>query len=571
LIRVADYIADFVYKQGVKDIFMLSGGGSIYLDDGVACNKNLRSICVRNEATAPMMAEAYARLTGNLGIVYVTTGPGGTNAISGLVEAWVDSAPILIISGQVQRNQTSYNAFAKNINLRTFGTQELNIIKIVESITKYSVMINKPESIRYHLEKAVYFAKNGRPGPVWIDVPLDVQSAIIDETKLEDYEYPRIQKIFQNDIVIDKNVEKFIELLKQSKTPLIVFGQGIRIGKCIENFKKLLELTNIPCISSRLGQDILPFSYKNNLGHGGTQGSRYSGYIMNQSDLIISLGSRLAVPFLGTNLDAFSKDAKVIMVDIDNNELNKPTIKIDLKINSDVNYFIDKLLSKIYNGKVIPDYTKWMNECNYYKEKYPIIGLIHKTNPIDLYYFISRLDVLSKENNIFVSDAGSSYYITGQMLRFEKGQREITSGAFASMGVAISLAIGCNIADSNSQILAVSGDGSLELNIQELKTMSYYYLNIKLFIINNGGYASIRNTQDSLCEGRYIGSDQATHNALLNLKNVATAFDLPYYIIEKYEDIDNKILEVMNKEGPIFIEVVCDNKQQIIKSSKKLL
>ncbi len=574
MIRVADYIADFIYKQSVKDIFMLSGGGSIYLDDGVACNKNLRSICVRNEATAPMMAEAYARLTGNLGVVYVTTGPGGTNAISGLVEAWVDSAPILIISGQVQRNQTSYNAEQQyNNKLRTFGTQELNIIKIVESITKYSVMINDPTSIRYHLEKAIYLAKNGRPGPVWIDVPLDVQSAIIDETKLESY-YDFKSKYVNNQNNCEKSINtsigNFINLLKKSKKPLIIFGQGIRIGNCIDDFKKLLELTNIPCISSRLGQDILPLSYKNYLGHGGTQGSRYSGYIMNQSDLIISLGSRLAIPFIGTNLDAFSKDAKIIMVDIDDNELIKPTIKIDLAINYDVSKFIAKLLNKLYSCN-IPDYTTWINECNNCKENYSITDIIHKKNPIDLYYFISRLDALSKENNIFVSDAGSSYYVTGQTLRFEKGQREITSGAFASMGVAISLAIGCNIANPNSQILAVSGDGSLELNIQELKTMSYYNLNIKLFVINNGGYASIRNSQDSLCEGRYIGSDQATHNALLNLKDVATAFDLPYYLIEKYEDVDNKILEVMNKEGPIFIEVVCNNKQKIIKSSKELV
>ncbi len=565
MIRVADYIANFIYKQNVNDIFMLSGGGSIYLDDGVACNKNLRSICVRNEATAPMMAGAYARLNGNLGVVYVTTGPGGTNAISGLVEAWVDSAPVLIISGQVQRNQTSHNA---NINnLRTFGTQELDIVKIVKSITKYAVMINEPYSIRYHLEKAVHLAKHGRPGPVWIDVPLDVQSSTIDETILKGYNTKELEK---DDKYINSNIENFITLLKESKKPIVIFGQGIRIGNCIEKFKKLLECMNVPCISSRLGQDILPFSYRNNLGHGGTQGSRYSGYLMNQSDLIISLGSRLAIPFIGTNLDAFSKEAKIIMIDIDDAELKKSTIKIDLIINSDVNEFITKLLDKIcdYN---IPDYRNWLNECISYKEKYSMMDLLHKRNPIDLYYFINRLDALSKENNIFVSDAGSSYYVNGQMLRFEKGQREITSGAFASMGVAIASAIGCSVSNKNSQVLAVTGDGSLELNIQELKTMSYYNLNIKLFVINNGGYASIRNTQDSLCEGRYIGSDQATHNALLNLRNVATAFDLPYYIIEKYEDIDSIILEVMNREDPIFIEVVCDNKQKIIKSSKELI
>lgn len=575
MIRVADYIADFIYRQGTKDIFMLSGGGSIYLDDGAACNKNINSICVRHEATAPMMAEAYARLTHNIGVIYVTTGPGGTNAISGLVEAWVDSAPILVISGQVQRDQTSYNTNIKN--LRTFGTQELNIIKIIESITKYSVMINDPNSIRYHLEKAVYIAKSGRPGPVWIDVPLDVQSAVIDDAKLEGYQPEQMMAEQANNYnrYIDINTENIIKLLKKSKRPLIIAGQGIRIAHAIDEFKKLIEYLNIPVIFSRLGQDILPFSHNNNLGHGGTQGSRYSGYVMKQSDLIISLGSRLAIPFIGTNLDAFSEDAKIVMVDIDDAELKKPSIKIDLLINADVKDIINKLLDKLSKERIskniLPDHKNWINECINYKEKYPIFISEQKKNPIDLYYFVIRLDALSNENNIFVSDAGSSYYVTGQALRFEKGQREITSGAFASMGVAIPLAIGCSIANKDSQILTVTGDGSLELNIQELKTVSYYNLNIKLFIINNGGYASIRNTQDDLCEGRYIGSDQAAHNELLNLRNVAIAFDLPYHLIELYENIDNKILEVMNQKGPAFIEVVCDNKQKIIKSSKEII
>ena len=512
MIRIADYIADFIHKQGITDVFMLSGGGSIYLDDGIACHKHLNEICVRHEAVAPMMAGAYARLKQNIGVAYVTTGPGGANAVSGLAEAWVDSVPVLVISGQVQRNQTTYNTNIKN--LRTFGTQELNIIEIVDSITKYAVMINDPNRIRYHLEKAVHCAKSGRPGPVWIDIPLDVQKEMIDEAKLDGY-CPEETAVMEEEV--DTGVEAIIELLNTSRRPLIIAGQGVRIARAIDEFRKLIEYLNVPVIFSRLGQDILPFSHTNNFGHGGTYGLRFTDLIMKESDLVLSLGSRLAVPFVGTNLDAFSEDAKVIMVDIDNAELEKPGVKIDLPVQGDVKEVVLRLLEKL-KGQNMPDYSSWLERCTGYKEKYPLITEEYKKNPIDLYYFLSRLDALSGENHIFISDAGSSYFATGQALRFEKGQREITSGAFASMGLSIPLAIGSAAARKDMQILAVTGDGSLELNIQELKTMSFYNFDIKLFVINNGGYVSIRNTQDALFGGRYIGSDQADSGELLDFQ-----------------------------------------------------
>lgn len=562
MVRVADYIANFIYDQKVNHVFMLSGGGSIYLDDGVACHKKLKHICVRNEASAPMMAEAYAKITGNLGAVYVTTGPGGANAVSGLAEAWVDSAPVLIISGQVQRSHTSYNAKVKN--LRTLGVQEINIIEIVKSITKYAEMVNDPADIRYHLEKAVYLAKSGRPGPVWLDVPLDVQQAMVEEDEIKGYSPKRTAAANKD---LDASVERILELLKSAKRPIIVAGQGVRIAGAIDEFKKLLQYLDIPVIFSRLGQDILPFSHKNNFGHGGMKGLKYTGLIMKQSDLVISLGSRLAIPFIGTDLDAFSQDAKIVMIDIDEAELKKPAANIHMSIKANVKDVITKLLDKVYRID-LPDYKNWHQLCENYKNSHPLITAEHKRNPIDLYYFISRLDALSEENDIFVSDAGSSYYVAGQALRFEKNQREITSGAFASMGLSIPLAIGCSTAKKDARILAITGDGSLELNIQELKTMSFYKMNIKLFVINNGGYVSIRNTQDAVCAGRYINSDQAGCDEVLDFQKVSAAFDLPYALIDKYEEIDDKILEIMALKGPVFVEVVCDNNQKIIEPIK---
>ena len=558
--RVTDYIADFIYKQGVTDIFMLAGGGSIYLDDGIACNKNLNPICIRNEATAPMMAEAYARLNQNLGVAYVTTGPGGANAVSGLAEAWVDSAPILIISGQVKKEHTTYNAKIKNF--RTFGTQELNIVSIVKPITKYAEMVDDPKIIRYHLEKAVHLARTGRPGPVWLDIPLDVQKAIISVDELEGY-VPDPNE-FHNENV-DDYVAEVLDLLASAKKPLIVAGQGVRSSNSINEFTELIESLNVPVIFSRLGQDILPFSHKNNFGHGGIKGLKHTGLIMKESDLVISVGSRLSVQFVGEKFDAFSNDAKIVMVDIDEAELIKPGLKIDLPIRSDAKVFINKLLEKVKEYKM-PDYKDWFEKCQYYLEKYPTITPDLKRNPIDLYYFIHRLDELSNKNHILVDDAGSTYYVTGQVFKFEHGQREITSGAFASMGLTIPLAIGCSVAKKDAQVLAITGDGSLELNVQELKTMSYHNFNIKLFVINNGGYVSIRNTQDAVCEGRYIGSDLTSGIGTLKLKKIAEAFELPYFSIERYEEIDDKLKEIMSEKGPAFVEVICDNKQQIIEA-----
>ncbi len=550
MMKVSDYIADFIARQGVKKIFMLSGSGSVYLDDSIA-GKNLDFICVRNEATAPMMAESYARLTGKLGVACITSGPGGTNAVSGLSEAWVDSAPVLVISGQVDKKHTCHKANIKN--LRSLGIQEIDIIPIVNSLTKYAQMVEDPDSIRYHLEKAVYLAKSGRPGPVWLDIPLDVQSSIIDEKMLEGWNPEASEKD------LDKNkLKEAVMLLAESKRPLIIAGQGIRIAKSLDEFKNLIEKLKIPVILSRLGQDMLPFSYRYNLGHGGMKGLRYTKLIMSKSDLILSLGSRLAVPFVS---DALSESAKIIMVDIDEAELKKPSIRVDLQINSDVKEFIEGLLKE----DVKVDASDWLKDCQGYKESYPLAGPAR--NPIDLYYFVSRLDALSKENSVFVSDAGSSYYVTGQALRFEKGQREITSGAFASMGLAIPLAIGSASADPSRQILAITGDGSLELNIQELKTMSSCGLDIKLFVINNGGYVSIRNTQDALCGGRHVGSGQAEG---LNFKKIADAFELPYESIQNYEEVDGKITEILNKKGPVFIEVVSDNCQKIIEPIKQI-
>ncbi len=553
-IRLSDYIAQFLVHQGVHDIFMLTGYGAMYINDAIELS-GIRYYATRNEAAAPMMAEAYARITGAMGVVCVTAGPGATNAIPGLAEAWVDSAPILVISGQVARNQTTYCAGIPG--LRTFGTAEINFIPIVSSLTKFSAIVDHPNKIRFLLEKATYLCKAGRPGPVWIDVPLDVQSSMIDPSVLPGY---TPEPIFPSTMKINT----VLDFLKGSERPLFVCGQGVRQAKAVTDLVTLIEKTRIPLLFSRLGQDMIPHTHPNVFGHGGIKGVRYCKDIMQNADLVIALGCRLAVQFVGHNFEIFEK-AVVIAVDIDEAELKKPGVKLDLPIHADVGEFMRKLIYETDN-QALPDWTAWMLQCNEWAGKHPMMNNEYEENPINLYKFMDRLGALSNEKHVLVTDAGSNYYIGGQVWKFEHGQREITSGANAAMGTTIPLAIGAAVAAPDRQILAVTGDGSLELNIQELKTISHYNLNIKLFVINNGGYVSMKKWQDTYFDGRRIDTEEATGVGTLNLKKIAEAFDLNYDLIESVDEIDSKLGELMSRTGPVFVEVMTDTQQRIVEA-----
>lgn len=554
-VRLADYVMNFLVDRGVDRIFLLTGNGAMYLNDAIAQQQRVTYFCARNEAAAPMMAESYARLSGKLGVVCVTSGPGGTNAVSGLAEAWVDSAPIMVVSGQGPSDQIPNGEAAKGV--RSFATAAVDIVSVVKSLTKYAVTIREPESIRYHLEKAYHLATTGRPGPVWIDLPMDLQYATVNPILMRGYVPERAIS------PIEREVEQTLNLLRQAKRPLIVGGHGLRQGGAIAEFKELIERTGIPVVFSRLGQDILPFSHPLNLGQVGRRGVKYSKRLLARADLVIALGSRLSVPMAGHKLDHFAQDAAVVVVDIDPAELAHQGPRVSVPVRSNVNEFLIRLLARLEPTQ-LGDWRAWSEECRALKAENPMVLPEQQRNPIDLYYFMARLDALSDEHHVFVTDAGSNYYVGGQVYRFEKGQREITSGAYAAMGLSIPLAIGAAVARPEAQILAVTGDGSLELNIQELKTLSYYGFNIKLFVINNGGYVSMRNWQDSFFDGRRIGSDDSTGAAMLDLRKVADTFDLRYEVIDRAEEIDRKLRTIMARPGPSLVEVVCDSRQTIV-------
>ena len=546
--RVADYITEFLFKNGIKTSFMLSGTGSVFLDDAFANYEGMSYVSARHESAAVMMAVGYYKSSQKPGVALVTTGPGGANAVGGVVEAWVDSVPVIIISGQVESKFL-------NKELRYFGAQGLNILPIIEPITKFSKTITDPYSIQYYLEKALYCSLEGRPGPVWLDIPFDIQSAIIsDPSKMRMFKPP--QRIEASIDEATSQVDLILEKIINAKRPLFILGQGVRQGDAIEEFKKTIELFDVPFLVSRVAIDIFKASYKNNLGLAGMKGSRYSQKIMDESDLVLSLGCSMNVAFTNES-EALFPNADVIMINNDQNEFNKPGLNLDMKVLLDVKLVLEEMIKKILTKKN-KQFTSWTEYCLKLKKDYPIVSSKLAGNPINSYFLVSRLAALSNIKQHFVSDAGSSYYVTGQALDYEFGQKDITSGAFATMGVAIPMAIGASCYDKDAQIIVVTGDGSLELNIQELKTVSQNSLNIKIFVINNGGYASIRESQDEYSEGRYTEDED-----ILDFSKIANAFEMNYEIIDDYISIDEQINKITSNSNPTLIEVVCERDQKI--------
>ena len=546
--RVADYITEFLFNNGIKTSFMLSGTGSVFLDDAFANYEGMSYVSARHESAAVMMAVGYYKSSQKPGVALVTTGPGGANAVGGVVEAWVDSVPVIIISGQVESKFL-------NKELRYFGAQGLNILPIIEPITKFSKTITDPYSIQYYLEKALYCSLEGRPGPVWLDIPFDIQSAIIsDPSKMRMFKPP--QRIEASIDEATAQVDLILEKIINAKRPLFILGQGVRQGDAIEEFKKTIELLDVPFLVSRVAIDIFKASYKNNLGLAGMKGSRYSQKIMDESDLVISLGCSMNVAFTNES-EALFPNADVIMINNDQNEFNKPGLNLDMKVLLDVKLVLEEVIKKILTKKN-KQFTSWTEYCLKLKKDYPIVSSNLAGNPINSYFLVSRLAALSNIKQHFVSDAGSSYYVTGQALDYEFGQKDITSGAFATMGVAIPMAIGASCYDKDAQIIVVTGDGSLELNIQELKTVSQNSLNIKIFVINNGGYASIRESQDEYSEGRYTEDED-----ILDFSKIANAFEMNYEIIDDYISIDEQINKITSNSNPTLIEVVCERDQKI--------
>lgn len=559
LIRVSDYIANYLSDLGIKDVFLVSGGGMMYLLDGLKCHEDINFVCAHNEAAAAVMAEGYSRVSNNLGVVFVTTGPGATNAVTGAVDAWVDSIPLLVISGQSKRSQNVYNSGIEG--LRSLGGQEVHILPIVESFTKYSVMVNHPHKIKYYLDKAVYEAKNGRPGPSWLDIPLDVQSSLINPDELESF-IP--EEELENKKLICEQLDETLKLLKRAKRPVIIAGHGIRLAGAEKEFLELVNLTKIPVVTSKLGQDLIDENHPYNAGFGGTKGTRAGNLAIQNSDLILSIGSRLAIPFIGYEYDLFAREAKKISVDIDPREHAKKTIDLDIEIVCDAKKFIVELMELLKDSPLNQD-KEWVKKCQDWKFRFNKVpeGLSKQNNPISSYNLFDKFGKILDPDSIIIADAGSVYCIISQAFKVKYGQRVITPACLGTMGLSLPLGIGAYYASKDSNVIAVTGDGSLQMNIQELQTLKHNNIPLKLFVVNNEGYLSIRNTQENYFQCRYAGCDEDSGVSCPDLKKIAYAYDIEYLSISSLKELDEKIEEIIDKKEPVICEVFTDPEQKI--------
>ncbi len=555
-IRVADFIVKFLYEYGVMDYFYLPGGGMMHLTDGLACNKNIRHYCLHHEQAISMALECYARTTGHFGVGYFTTGPGTTNAITGLAGAWLDSVPCMFISGQAKRKEAVYAAGIPGI--RQIGVQEINILPIVESITKYAAFVDNPEDIQFHLQKAVYLAKDGRPGPVWLDVPLDVQGALIDEKTLRKFVPPK-NKV----IIAPTDIAAVVNYLHTAKRPLILAGYGVRIAGAISELLAFVSKFQIPVVTTYCGVDCIDSSHPQYVGRIGVKGDRAGNLAMQNADLLIVIGSSMPVANTGYSASEFARKATVVVVDIEPASHQKKTMHIEKFIHGDALEFLQTLLPEV---KSIPIDSTWINACVRWKEKYPVCLPEYADNKeqVNMYYFI---DILSKKltsDDIVVTDAGSAFYVGSQGIKIKQGMRYITSGGLSTMGYSLPASIGASIARGKKRVMCVTGDGSFQQNIQELQSVVHYKLPIKIFVLNNGGYLSMRFTQNKYFGGRFMGEGPRSGISFPDTKKIAWAYGIPYVIIKNSQELPKKLEGVLKEDGPVVCEVMNPQNQLVI-------
>lgn len=564
--RVCDLVANHIYNSGIEDVFMISGGGVMFLTDGLACNRKLNKICCHHEQAVAMAAVAYAKYKG-IGCAYVTTGCGGTNAVTGVLHAWQDNVPCVFISGQCKRKETLGYI---NLPIRQVGVQEADIISIVSSITKYAVMVEHTEDILYHLEKALYLAKDGRPGPVWIDIPMDIQSAEMEEENLRHFDPKELKPLKKK--IHPKEVEGLIHDLKHAKRPVIVAGHGIRLAGAVEEFSEFVHKHRIPVVCSRLGMDVMPTMDELNIGRIGNKGMRSANFALQNADLVIAIGSRLSVSSTGQEYEYFAREAKVIAIDIDQYEHLKHTVHIEQVIQADAKDVLQKMLLEHVKG----NYDEWAEKCLEWKNLYPVCLEEYyrdDSQGINMYLFVEELSKYFKGDSALVADAGSVAYVPAQGIKTsDKRQRYIASGAQAEMGFTLPGAIGVCVARKNQEVLGITGDGSFQMNIQELQTLVHYKLPVKLFVWNNDGYLSIRATQNKFFNGRFIGTDSTSGVSFPDIEKIAAAYGIDYFKIEKIQDIEKKMPEIMSKTGPVLCEVKIIRDQEVMPSvsSKQL-
>lgn len=548
MIKVSDYIIKRLEETGAGHMFMLPGGGAMHLNDSLGKSKKIQYVVCLHEQACSIAAEAYARVTGGIGLLMVTTGPGGTNALTGVAGAYIESTPMFVVSGQVKRAD-----MIAGQGIRQQGMQELDIISVVKSITKYAALVDDPKMVRYHVERALYEATHGRKGPVWLDVPLDVQASMVDENSLIGYTPP---EDVMNPMV-ERQALQVIELLNQAERPVLLAGNGIRLSGAIAEFEKLTQVLKIPVLTTWNGIDLIEETNPLYYGRPGGLGHRYANLMQQNSDFFLSIGARMNLLQTGYNFDGFARGAKRVMVDIDRAELHKSNVRPDVAICADAKVFMQAML--FHRDKIQKkDRSSWFSYGNRMREKYPIVPKEYwqQQGKVNTYCLLETISKYMDSQDIYVSgSSGSCIDISMQTFRVKKGQRVFCTKGLASMGYGLPSTIGACLAGGRRRTVGVNGDGGFVMNIQELETIRRLNLPIKMFVLSNGGYGAIEATQTNLFEKHFVACNPQSGLTLPHVAAVAGAFGLKSDVIHDNSELDEKVRAALEYDGPIIVEV----------------
>ena len=553
--KLSDYVINFLAKKGIRHAFVISGGAIVHLADSVNEHNKMQIIGTQHEQAAAAAADMYARVTSNLGLCMTTSGPGATNLVTSVCNAFFDSIPIICITGQVARFRIKPTK-----SLRQKGFQETDIVSIFKSITKYSKLVTEPSDIKYELEKAISIAKSGRPGPVLLDIPDDLQREEINPKNLKSF-----QENKSKNLVELNQINTFKMLLEQSKKPILILGAGVRISNEIERSIKFAENLKIPILLTWGAKDILEQSHNLNMGGLGVCGPRGGNFAAQKSDLIISLGTRLSQMITGGKQELFAPEAQKIMVDVDIEEIKKfdeNTFELDLAINSELGDFFN-MLSEV-SFKKLHNFNPWISNIRKWLESYPICKEEYRSNKerVNAYVLIDELSKKCKDGDIILTDAGGNLSWTMQGFNVKKGQRLISAWNHSPMGGSLPMAIGGALAEPNKDVVCIIGDGGLMMCLEEFGTIKRHNLNIKTLIFNNRGHGIQKQTMDTWLNGRYVLADEKSGLYFPNFSKIAEAFDIPFISIDNHKQLNN-LDSIFSKKGPVICDIAINDDQKI--------
>jgi acetolactate synthase-1/2/3 large subunit len=553
--KLSDYVVRFVAERGVKHVFLVTGGGAMHLNHSLACEPAIIPICNSHEQASAICAEGYAKATNHLGVCMVTTGPGGTNAITGVAGAWLDSTPMLIISGQVKRPDRMFDKDGRPLGMRQLGVQEVDIVSIVKPITKYAVTVLDPNDIRYHLEKAVYLAFHGRPGPVWIDIPLDVQASPIDDpSALRGFD-PELKEL-PADRSLENEVKHLLQRLNGAERPLLFAGNGIRLARAEKEFERLRILLGIPTVATWCAADLVSSNDPLYVGRPGSVAARGANFALQNSDFLLAIGVRLDFAITGYAPQNLARGAHKAVVDIDEAELQKLHPHVQQPVHADAKEFLTELLSRSDSIR-LSDHSAWDARCADWKTRYPVVTEEHRKpeGPVSVFHLAEVIGTEVKpEDRLVVGNSGSAIEIYLLAFPTLHSQRLFHTAGLGAMGYAIPMAIAVATANPEREVIAVDGDGGFMFNIQELETIHRLQLPIKFFVLNNDGYASIRASQKAYFGEAKLGSDRSNGLTVPNLTQVGAAFGLSSVVIKNQKNLRADVRRVLEMKGP----VVCD-------------